>query len=84
MQPQLPEADPFNFAPHVHQPMLMVNGRYDFLMPVDASQVPLFQALGTSPKDKRHAVFEAGHIPPDEVVTKEVLDWLDRYLGPVP
>jgi len=28
-------------------------------------------------------VFEAGHVPPNELLTKEVLDWLYRYLGPV-
>ena len=27
-------------------------------------------------------VFEAGHVPPNDLLTKEVLDWLDRYLGP--
>jgi len=29
-------------------------------------------------------VFEGGHIPPrPQLVFKEILDWLDRYLGPV-
>ncbi len=79
----LPEADPFNFAPYVRQPMLMVNGRYDFVFPVETSQRPLFDLLGTPPADKRHVVFETGHVPPNDLLTKEVLDWLDRYLGPV-
>jgi formylglycine-generating enzyme required for sulfatase activity/dienelactone hydrolase len=83
LQPHLPEADPFNFAPYVRQPMLMVNGRYDFLQPVETSQVPLFRLLGPPEKDKRHVIVEAGHLPPNDVVTREVLDWLDRYLGPV-
>jgi eukaryotic-like serine/threonine-protein kinase len=77
------EADPFHFAPHVRQPMLMVNGRYDFFFPYDTTQLPLFQGLGTRAADKRHVVFEAGHVPPNDLLTKEVLDWLDRYLGPV-
>lgn len=79
-----PETDPVNFAPHVRQPVLMVNGRDDFDLPYATAQVPLFQALGTPATDKRHAVLEGGHIPPrPQEVFKEILDWLDRYLGPV-
>lgn len=82
---QIPaESDPVNFAPRVRQPVLMVNGREDFDLPYDSAQVPLFYALGTAPADKRHAVLEGGHIPPKpQLVFKEILDWLDRYLGPV-
>jgi len=82
LQECLPEADPFHFASQVRQPVLMVNGRYDFFFPVEATQDPMFKLLGTTPKDKRHVVLEAGHVPPNDVLTKEVLDWLDRYLGP--
>jgi formylglycine-generating enzyme required for sulfatase activity/dienelactone hydrolase len=82
LQQIMPEADPFHFAPHVRQPMLMVNGRYDFFFPYDTTQLPLFQLLGTPAASKRHVVFEAGHVPPNELLTKEVLDWMDRYLGP--
>ena len=81
-QESLPEADPFNFLALVHQPVLMVNGRYDFFFPVEDTQVPMFKGLGTPAKDKRHVVLEAGHVPPNDVLTREVLDWLDRYLGP--
>jgi pimeloyl-ACP methyl ester carboxylesterase len=82
LQKCVPEADPFNFAPQVTRPMLMVNERYDFLFPIDTSQVPLFERLGSPEKDKRHVIFEAGHGPPIDLLAKEVLDWLDRYLGP--
>jgi len=77
----LPEADPLNFAPHVHQPMLMVNGRFDFVFPLGTSQEPLLRLLGSRAEDKRHVVFESGHVPPNDLLTREVLDWLDRYLG---
>ncbi|PYR60131.1 MAG: hypothetical protein DMF85_05980 [Acidobacteria bacterium] len=78
------ETDPVNFAPRVRQPVLMVNGREDFDLPYETAQVPLFRMLGTAPSDKRHAVLEGGHLPPrPQEVFKEVLDWLDRYLGPV-
>ena len=82
LQECLPEVDPFHFASQVKQPVLMVNGRYDFFFPVEATQDPMFKLLGTAPKDKRHVVLEAGHVPPNDVLTQEVLDWLDRYLGP--
>ena len=61
----------------------MVNGRYDFFFPTETSQKPMFSLLGTPPKDKRHVVFEAGHVPPNDLMIKEVLDWLDQYQGPV-
>jgi eukaryotic-like serine/threonine-protein kinase len=79
----LPEVDPINFARHVKVPVLMVNGRYDFFFPTETSQKPMFFLLGTPPRDKRHVVFEAGHVPPNDLMIKEVLDWLDRYQGPV-
>jgi formylglycine-generating enzyme required for sulfatase activity/cephalosporin-C deacetylase-like acetyl esterase/predicted Ser/Thr protein kinase len=79
----LPEADPINFASHVKVPVLMVNGRYDFFFPTETSQKPMFVLLGTPPKDKRHVVFETGHVPPNDLMIKEVLDWLDRYQGGV-
>jgi eukaryotic-like serine/threonine-protein kinase len=78
-----PEADPFNFASRVKVPVLMINGRYDYFFPVETSQRPLFQLLGTPAKDKRHVVLDSGHAPPTAPVVKELLDWLDLYLGPV-
>jgi len=79
----LPEVDPFNFAAKIRAPVLMINGRYDSEMSIDQSQTPMFRLLGTPDRDKRHAVFESGHIVPKNFVIKEVLDWFDRYLGPV-
>jgi len=78
-----PEVDPFNFTPRVKIPVLMVNGRYDFFFPKETTQDPMFRLLGTPDKDKRHVVFDSGHVPPPDLLIKEVLDWLDRYLGPV-
>jgi dienelactone hydrolase len=78
------EVDPVNFAPRVRQPVLMVNGREDFDLPYSSAQLPLFRALGSLPTDKQHVVFEGGHIPPRPLeVYKAILDWLDKYLGPV-
>ena len=79
----LPEVDPVNFVSRVRMPVLMVNGRYDFFLPLETSQRPMFRMLGTPERDKRHVVFESGHIPPRTESIKEILNWLDRYLGPV-
>jgi eukaryotic-like serine/threonine-protein kinase len=79
----MPEADQFNFAPRATVPILMANGRYDYDCPVESNQDPMFRFLGTPTKDKRHVLFESGHVPPNDLLIKEVLDWLDRYLGPV-
>jgi dipeptidyl aminopeptidase/acylaminoacyl peptidase len=78
-----PEVDPLNFAPRVRAPVLMINGRYDFAGPFETSQRPLFSLLGTPEKDKKHVVFDSGHVPPWPDVVRETLNWLDHYLGPV-
>lgn len=77
-----PEIEPVNFAPRATVPVLMVNGRDDFYFPLKDAQLPLLRLLGASDQDKRHALVQGGHNPDDwQSVVKEVLDWLDRYLG---
>ena len=79
-----PEMHPALFAPRSRTPTLMINGRDDFMMPYEMSQRPLFTLLGTPSDRKRHALLDGGHIPTDRrEVIREVLDWLDRHLGPV-
>jgi len=50
---------------------------------VETSQQPLFALLGTKPSDKRHIIVDGGHYPPQDLLVKETVEWLDRYLGPV-
>jgi|SRR5581483_2949498 len=61
----------------------MLNGRYDFESPYETAQRPLFDFLGSPPENKKHIVFEKGHALPVEDVAREILLWLDRYLGGV-
>jgi len=77
-------AVPQNFAPRSTVPTLMVNGKADFGAPVETNIRPMFDMLGTPEEHKRLALLEGGHVPasPNDVI-REVLDWLDRYLGPV-
>ena len=76
-----PEIDPINYAPRVLVPTLMLNGKYDFGLPVETAQRPLFDLLGT--RDKTLRVLEAGHRLPTDAVAAEILPWLDRHLGAV-
>jgi dienelactone hydrolase len=79
-----PEADPINYASRVRMPVLMVGGRQDYLLPLETSQTPLFARLGTPDADKKHVVYDGGHGQfPRSATIREVLGWLDKYLGPV-
>jgi formylglycine-generating enzyme required for sulfatase activity/dienelactone hydrolase/predicted Ser/Thr protein kinase len=78
-----PETQPSNFSPRVKIPVLVVNGKDDFGVPV-AEQERFFELLGTPPDQKRHVLLEGGHVPHDRrALMREVLDWYDKYLGPV-
>jgi formylglycine-generating enzyme required for sulfatase activity/dienelactone hydrolase len=79
-----PEVDPFNFLPRVTIPVLMVDGPYDAIFPLEASQRPMYQAIGASEPQKRFvSVPNAGHCPSRNVFWSEALPWLERYVGPV-
>ncbi len=78
------EVDQLNFIPRITVPVLMLNGRFDYIFPLDLSQLPMFNLLGTPEKDKRHVLSDTGHgrhLTNQEI--REMLDWYDRYLGPV-
>ncbi len=83
MKRSFPEVDPFNFLTRVYQPVLMLNGEYDVYFPVETSQKPMFNLLGTTEKDKKIIIYDAGHLVPRTELIKETLAWYDKYLGPV-
>jgi serine/threonine protein kinase/pimeloyl-ACP methyl ester carboxylesterase len=81
----MPSADPMRFATHVKVPTIMLNGRYDAIFPYETSQKPLFELLGTPAEHKVHKTYPSGH-PIEgfrEEFKQEVLEWLDKYPGPV-
>ena len=82
MQKSLPEVDQINFLPRISQPVLMLNGKHDMYFPLETSQKPMFNLLGTPAKDKKMIVYDAGHLVPRTDFIKETLGWLDTYLGP--
>lgn len=78
------EVQPWHYAPRVTKPTLMVNGESDYGLPVETAQKPMFELFGVSANDKRHVLLEGGHLPDDlNAVMREILDWYDRYQGPV-
>ena len=79
-----PEIDAVNYVPRITLPVLMIGGRDDYVFPVETAQRPLFEQLGTPPEHKRHELYEMGHGPiPRGQFLRDVLPWLDQYLGPV-
>jgi hypothetical protein len=61
----------------------MLNGRYDFMYPVESSQEAFFQLLGSRNDQKKHLFYDTSHNLPRNEFIKETLNWLDQYLGPV-
>ncbi len=83
MNKSLPEADQINYLPRVTQPVLMLNGKHDMFFPVETSQMPMFNLLGTAKENKKIIIYEAGHLVPRTDFVKETLLWYDKYLGVV-
>jgi formylglycine-generating enzyme required for sulfatase activity/dienelactone hydrolase len=85
LDPPVPGRDQADFARRLKIPVLMVNGRFDFSFSLERAQEPLFRMLGTPAADKRHVVLDTPHDVrarrPE--MTRVVLSWLDKYLGPV-
>jgi len=80
-----PAADPINFAPRVKVPVVIVGGEQDYIFPVETSLRPLHKLLGSAHKELK--TYAGGHGSLlalfSRQITGDVLDWLDRYLGPV-
>lgn len=81
MNKALPEADQINFLPRVTQPVLMLNGKHDLFFPVETSQMPMYNFLGTPKEHKKIIIYDAGHLVPRMEFVKETLLWFDKYLG---
>ncbi len=82
-QQSLPEVEPINFVSRVKQPVLMLNGRYDFFFPIETNQEPFYRLLGSRKEEKKHLLYDTSHSIPRNELIKETLNWLDEYLGPV-
>ncbi|MFO7550426.1 MAG: SUMF1/EgtB/PvdO family nonheme iron enzyme [Haliea sp.] len=71
-----------HYLPRVTQPVLYITGCEDFGFPLEQSQAPFFELLGSRPDDKRHLLLDWGHLPPGYAeVARELLAWADQWLG---
>ena len=61
----------------------MLNGKYDNIFALETNVKPFFSLLGTPDKDKRLCVYNTDHYVSKNDMIKEVLNWCDKYLGPV-
>jgi dienelactone hydrolase len=73
-QESLPEVDPVHYLPRIYTPVLLLNGRYDYLFPYELSQLPFYTLLGTPQEDKKIQLYEYAHTVPDARYAKEMLD----------
>jgi pimeloyl-ACP methyl ester carboxylesterase len=81
IQPTLPEAANYNFAPYIRSPKLMLNGRQDEEHPWNTRARPLWNLLR---EPKELVLLEGvGHHPPVEQRVLPITAFLDRTLGPV-
>ncbi len=61
----------------------MINGRFDSNFGLEEGVRPTFDALGTPEEDKALILYDTDHVPPRAAFIRDILAWLDRYLGPV-
>ncbi|MEQ1690666.1 MAG: hypothetical protein ABMA00_05235 [Gemmatimonas sp.] len=75
-----PEADPLNSLPRVKTPVLMLNGKYDYFVPVASSQEPFFTLLGTRTSDKKYIVCDGRHdVPRTELIKESLACWTGTW-----
>lgn len=79
-----PEALPINYTPRSKVPVLMINSRNDFSLPIETNVKAMLDFFGTPDEHKKLAIIDGGHVPesPNEFI-REALDWYDQYLGKV-
>jgi class 3 adenylate cyclase/formylglycine-generating enzyme required for sulfatase activity len=74
------ESDPSEYIRGITKPVLMLNGKHDYVFQYESSQKPLFDSLGTPPELKKHILYDAGHAPlPEVAVIRDTLAWLDTH-----
>ena len=78
-----PEANPINYIPRVKTPTLMLNGKYDMSFIYETHVKPMFELLGIPAEHKKLVLYDTDHFIPRTELIKEILAWLDKYLGPV-
>jgi dienelactone hydrolase len=78
-----PEAEGITYISRVKIPVLMLNGKYDMIFPLETNVKPMFDLLGTPDEHKVLKIYDTDHFVPKNEMIKESLNWLDKYFGPV-
>jgi pimeloyl-ACP methyl ester carboxylesterase len=75
-------ADQADFAPRIKAPTLLIAGRYDWIF---LGKDALVNLLGAPKADKKVVLFDTAHDVSEQRpdLIREVLAWLDKYLGHV-
>jgi dienelactone hydrolase len=76
----LPGTDQVDFAPRLKAPILMVSGKFDWVL---GGKDVMLRLFGTPAADKRAITFDTPHDVSEQRtdLVREVLAWLDQYLG---
>ena len=77
-----PEVEAAVYTPFIKVPVLMLNGKYDYIFPSETSQKPMYELLGTNKNDKYWYLHESSHTVPLDEFTKKVKIFLDKYSKP--
>jgi dienelactone hydrolase len=77
------EINPINYVRRVKIPTLLISGEYDSNFSLEQRAKPLFDLLGTPEDQKHHVICESDHFIQKNIVVKDVLWFLDKYLEPV-
>ena len=82
VEKMLPGTDQADFAPRLKAPALMIGGKYDWLF---LGKDALLRMLGTPAADKKAVTLDTAHDVSEQRadLVREVVAWLDKYLGRV-
>jgi eukaryotic-like serine/threonine-protein kinase len=82
VEKMLPGADQADFVPRIKVPVLLISGKYDWIF---LGKDALIRLLGTPAANKKAVLFDTAHNASEQRtdMIREVLGWLDRYLGKV-
>lgn len=78
----LPGADQADFAPRIKTPTLLIGGKFDWIF---LGKDALMKLLGAPEADKKVVMLDTAHDVSErrDDLVREVLAWLDKYLGKV-
>jgi pimeloyl-ACP methyl ester carboxylesterase len=79
---QLPGANQADFAARIKAPTLLISGKFDWIF---LGKDALLRLIGTPSADKKGVTFDTAHDVSEQrsELVREVLAWLDRYLGKI-